>query len=200
MDEVINHNFAELSGTLAALPLFSHENRGERFFTFPLSVRRLSGTVDTVNVIVRERQLRELFLQEGMRLHIFGQLRSFNNKSNTGAKLVISLLARDIAAESMEERNDVLLHGTICKAPNLRLTPLGREICDFMLAVNRRYNRSDYLPCIAWGQTARSIAKLPVGTRLTITGRFQSRNYVKLTDEGPVHKTAYEISVIDYEL
>lgn len=199
MDEAINNNYAEISGKLTGLPRFSHENRGERFYTMPVAVQRLSGTNDILNVIVREKLINHQTFEEQDRVHVFGQLRSFNNKSESGAKLVISVFARDIIREECEDRNDILLRGTICKSPNLRKTPLGREICDFMMAVNRRYGRSDYLPCIAWGLKAREIAELPVGTVLTISGRFQSRQYIKLTDTTPVHKTAYEISVVDYE-
>lgn len=200
MDNIINHNYAEISGTLAELPRFSHENRGEKFYVMPVAVRRLSGTLDTINVIAREKLLMTLALTEGIRVHIFGQLRSFNNKSDTGAKLIISLFARDIVVEPCEDRNDILLHGTICKAQNLRTTPLGREICDFMLAVNRRYGRSDYLPCIAWGKQARQIAQLPVGTVLTLSGRIQSRQYIKIIQDRPIEKTAYEVSIIEYEI
>lgn len=199
MDEAINNNYAEISGRLTALPRLSHENRGERFYTMPVAVRRLSGTEDTLNVIVREKLMSHLTLETDDRIHIFGQLRSFNNKTDSGAKLVVSIFARDLAKDNAEECNDILLRGTICKTPNLRKTPLGREICDFMLAVNRKYGRSDYLPCIAWGLKAREIAQFPVGTVLTLSGRFQSRQYVKMDGDTPIHKTAYEISVIDYE-
>lgn len=199
MDEAINNNYAEICGRLTALPHLSHENRGERFYTMPVAVRRLSGTEDILNVIVREKLMTHLPLEIDDRIHIFGQLRSFNNKTDSGAKLVISVFARDMAKDASEECNDILLRGTVCKAPNLRRTPLGREICDFMLAVNRRYGRSDYLPCIAWGLKAREIAQFPVGTILTLSGRFQSRQYIKMDGDTPIHKTAYEISVIDYE-
>lgn len=200
MDEAINNNYAEISGRATALPRFSHENRGERFYMMPVAVKRLSGTNDTINVIIREKLLTHLTPSENDRVHIFGQLRSFNNKGDSGARLVISIFARDIVQDDSEDCNDILLRGTICKVPNLRRTPLGREICDFMLAVNRRYGRSDYLPCIAWGLKAREIAQFPVGTVLTVSGRFQSRQYIKMTDDSrPIHKTAYEISVIDYE-
>ena len=199
MEEGINNNFAEIAGHLLRSPIYSHENRGEPFYTVPVSIQRLSGTADTLNVILREKLISGMQLAEGDRVHIFGQLRSFNNKSPQGAKLIVSIFARDIIKESCDDRNDILLRGTICKPPTLRRTPLGREICDFMLAVNRRYGRSDYIPCIAWGQKAREIAKLPVGTVITVTGRFQSRPYAKLTENGPIHKTAYEVSVIEYE-
>ena len=199
MDEAINNNYAEISGKLVELPTLSHESRGEQFYKAVAAVQRLSGTVDNLNVIIREKLLRGLLLQENTPIHIFGQVRSFNNKSGDGARLVISLFARDIIAEPCEERNDILLRGTICKPPTLRKTPLGREISDFMLAVNRKYGRSDYLPCIAWGQNAREISAKPVGTTLTVSGRFQSRQYIKTENGIPVQKTAYEVSVIDYE-
>ena len=199
MQEIINHNFVEIAGTVMELPEFSHENRGEKFYKIPVSVQRLSGTNDVLSVICREKMLNHLNLSQNCRIHIFGQLRSFNNKSNIGAKLIISLFARDILIDNCEDRNDVLLHGTICKQPNLRTTPLGREICDFMLAVNRRYGRSDYIPCISWGLKARETANFDVGTVITLSGRFQSRNYIKIIDSRSVEKTAYEVSVIDLE-
>ena len=199
MDEAINNNYAEISGTLLQLPYPSHESRGEQFYKAVVAVKRLSGTDDKLNVIIREKLLRGLTLKEQDHVHIFGQVRSFNNKGGEGAKLVISLFARDLIVETCEERNDILLHGTVCKPPTLRKTPLGREISDFMLAVNRKYGRSDYLPCIAWGQNARNISTKPVGTALTVSGRFQSRQYIKTENGVPVHKTAYEVSVIDFE-
>lgn len=199
MDEAINNNYAEISGTLLQLPQLSHENRGERFYRAVVGVQRLSGTDDLLNVIIREKLLRSLTFDQNDRVHIFGQLRSFNNKSDKGAKLIISLFARDIIIESCEERNDILLRGTICKPPTLRKTPLGREISDFMLAVNRKYGRSDYIPCIAWGQNARVISAKPVGSPLIVSGRFQSRQYIKMDNGVPVHKTAYEVSVVDFE-
>lgn len=199
MDEELNQNYAEISGTLVKMPRLSHENRGERFFTFPVAVRRLSGTIDTINIIGREKTLANVNMTEGCSLHIFGQLRSFNNKYNDGAKLVISLFARDIITENCENRNDILLHGTICKQPTFRTTPMGREICDFMLAVNRKYGRSDYLPCIAWGTKAREVSTYEVGTVLSLRGRLQSRQYIKIIDNTPYEKTAYEVSIIDLE-
>ena len=199
MDETINNNYAEISGKLLQLPQLSHENRGERFYRAVVGVQRLSGTEDILNVIIREKLLRNLELKQNDSIHIFGQLRSFNNKSGDGAKLIVSIFARDLVVEPCEECNDILLRGTICKPPTLRKTPLGREISDFMLAVNRKHGRSDYLPCIAWGQNARVIYGKPVGTSLTVSGRFQSRQYIKLENGTPVHKTAYEVSVIDFE-
>ena len=199
MDTIINNNYAELSGILIGLPRYSHENRGEKFYIMQVAVKRLSGTEDTINVIVREKFLNSLILTENIPLHIFGQLRSYNNKTGSGPKLIVSLFAREISTEPCECRNDILLYGTICKQPNFRTTPLGREICDFMLAVNRRYGKSDYLPCIAWGIKAREISQLIVGTTITVSGRLQSRTYTKVIDDIPTERIAYEISIIEYE-
>lgn len=153
MDELEQNNYAELCGTLAAPPVLSHENRQERFFTFPLETQRLSGTIDRVNVVVRERLLAEMPLEESARLCVIGDVRSFNNRRGPGAKLVITVFARDISlSDEPYDRNLILLSGTLCKPPNLRTTPMGRDICDLMLAVNRHYGRSDYLPCITWGR------------------------------------------------
>ena len=199
MDETFSNNYAELSGFISQPPSLSHENRGEQFYKLPLAVQRLSGTYDTVNVILRSKQFLNLSLSAGDRLHVFGQLRSFNNKGTEGAKLVISVFARELIKDNCEDRNDILLRGTICKLPTLRKTPLGREISDFMLAINRRYGRSDYIPCIAWGQKAHEISRMSVGTVLTVSGRFQSREYIKSIEDRQLRKTAYEVSVIDFE-
>lgn len=196
--ENITNNYAELSGIIKEAPYISHTNRGETFYIVPISVLRLSGTADTINVIVREKLLPP-DLEPGTHIHVFGQLRSFNNKTENGAKLIISVFAREFIPEYSESRNDILLKGTICKKPNFRKTPLGREICDFMLAVNRKYNRSDYIPCIAWGIKAREISQFEVGAAITLSGRIQSRTYIKIIDNQPMEKTAYEVSVIEYE-
>jgi primosomal replication protein N len=129
------------------------------------------------------------------RLLLTGELRSFNNRRAEGAKLVLTVFAREAEAGGEEDENLVALTGTLCKPPNLRVTPMGRDICDLMLAVNRRYGRSDYLPCICWGLKAREAACWDVGTQLRLEGRFQSRGYVKLTETGPVQRVAYEVSV-----
>lgn len=197
MDEHKNHNRVELYGVLAGSPAFSHESRGERFFTFPLETRRLSGTVDCLNIIARENLLEHLDVTESAKLHILGELRSFNNKRGPGSRLVITVFAREISLEDGEDSNQVFLCGTICKPPNLRTTPMGRDICDFMLAVNRRYGRSDYLPCIAWGAKAKEVSWWPVGTTAELTGRLQSRQYLKLIDGELIERTAFEVSVID---
>lgn len=200
MDELETTNYAELCGTLAAAPQFSHENRKERFFRFPLETQRLSGTIDRVNIIVRERLLAQTVPENAARLCVVGDVRSFNNKRGDGAKLVITVFARSITpCDDGNDSNTVLLTGTICKPPALRTTPMGRDICDLMLAVNRRYGRSDYLPCIVWGQRAREAAQWPVGTVVSLEGRLQSRSYLKVLDGEAVEKTAFEISVIDLD-
>lgn len=192
MDELERNNYAELCGTLAAPPALSHENRQERFFTFPLETQRLSGTIDRVNVVVRERLLAEMPLEEPARLCVTGDVRSFNNRRGPGAKLVITVFARDIApCDEPYDRNLILLSGTLCKPPNLRTTPMGRDICDLMLAVNRHYGRSDYLPCITWGARACETALWDVGTRVSLEGRLQSRSYIKVLDTG--HRRAHRV-------
>ena len=128
---------------------------------------------------------------------MLGELRSFNNKSGEGARLVITVFAKEIILCDDEDCNVIRLIGTLCKKPNLRTTPMGRDICDLMLAVNRKYGRSDYLPCIAWGIKAREAADWDVGTTVSLEGRIQSRTYIKLIDDVPVEKTAFEVSVIE---
>lgn len=194
MDRMEANNYTRLCGVMAAPPAFSHSSRGLDFYRFPLTVERLSGNTDTLNVLVRKEQLAALEPGEGGKLCVTGEVRSFNSRRGTGARLVITVLARELVFCEEEDSNLVRLRGTLCKPPNLRSTPLGREICDLMLAVNRHYGRSDYLPCICWGLAAREAAGWEVGTRLLLEGRLQSRDYIKLTEEGPLQRTAFEIS------
>ena len=194
MDETRNDLL--LRGTAAAEPAFSHENHGQRFYRFPLSVRRLSGQADVLQVIATGEQLSHLLPLTGRRLEIQGQLRSFNNKSGQGSRLVISAFTRLLVETAGEDVNIIELKGAICKPPVLRRTPLGRCICDMMLAVNRRYGRADYLPCIAWGQVALVTGQLPVGSTLALEGRGQSRVYTKGLDGVPQERTAYEVSIM----
>ena len=194
MDETRNDLL--LRGTAAAEPAFSHENHGQRFYRFPLSVRRLSGQADVLQVIATGEQLSHLLPLTGRRLEIQGQLRSFNNKSGQGSRLVISAFTRLLVETEGEDVNIIELKGAICKPPVLRRTPLGRCICDMMLAVNRRYGRADYLPCIAWGQVAMVTGQLPVGSTLALEGRGQSRVYTKVFDGVPQERTAYEVSIM----
>ena len=189
-------NLVRLRGTAAGEPQFSHENHGQRFYRFPFAVRRLSGQADTLHVIATGEQLEGLLPLEGRRLSLEGQLRSFNNKSGTGSKLVISVFARTLEETEEEEFNSIQLRGVICKPPVLRRTPLGRCISDMMLAVNRRYGRADYLPCIAWGQVAMLTGRMEVGDTLALEGRVQSRVYTKVVDGCAQERTAFEVSVM----
>ena len=201
MDEALCRNTVELCGALAAAPRFSHLSRGERFFIFPVETRRLSGAVDTINVVAREALLVALRIEEAERLCVQGELRSFNNRREEGPKLVITVFARALSlAGGGEDVNAITLRGALCKPPVLRVTPMGRDICDLMLAVNRRCGRSDYLPCICWGARARAAALYGVGDAVELTGRVQSRQYIKLIEGEPVEKTAYEVSASEIRL
>ena len=199
MDMIYEKNHIKLCGSLAAPPVYSHSARGRIFYSFPLEVRRLSGSTDTVNVVLGSEQLKELEISDCGKLCVEGQLRTWNNRRGEGAKLVITVLARELYFCDGPDENLVRLSGTLCKAPNLRITPMGRDICDLMLAVNRHYGRSDYLPCICWGMKARQAANWQVGTSLRLEGRLQSRSYIKLTEEGASQRVAFEVSVTEIE-
>ena len=195
-----SQNYVRLRGTLAELPRFSHENHGKRFYRFPLEVERLSGNVDVIPVLMEESVLCEMDLSGGNMLEVTGQIRTFNNHAAEGRKLVISVYAGALAACSGEPINEVLLTGAVCKAPTYRQTPLGREICDVMLAVNRTYHRADYIPCIFWGKLAAAVSRCPVGEHLQIGGRIQSRDYLKVIEQHTERRTAYEVSVMTGEI
>ena len=194
-----NENRALLRGMAVAPPVRSHENHGVVYDTFPLCVRRLSGQHDTVNVIAARGLLAAFPVEPGMELEVEGEVRSFNNKSGQGSRLVITLFAREIRPGDGEHANDLLLAGVLCKQPVLRRTPLGRDICDLMLAVNRKYGRADYLPCIAWGSLAQRCGDLEVGDGVRIAGRLQSRGYTKVENGISYERTAYEVSVMQLE-
>lgn len=194
-----NENAGVFSGTVLAEPEFSHENHGEDYFRFPLRILRLSGAEDVVPVVVSRSQLEFRPIHPQDRLTVEGEIRSFNNRSGVGSRLVLTVFARYVRPQEGEDENSVRLAGVLCRAPVYRRTPLGREICDLTLAVNRRYGRADYLPCIAWGAVARTCAGLPVGARLRLEGRFQSRVYAKTLEDQVVHKTAYEVSIMALE-
>ena len=189
-----------LRGSLKDLPEFSHENHGLRFFRFFLEVPRLSGTIDILPVIAEERILNGIDLSGGEMLTVTGTLRSHNVHSETRRHLLIFVFAADIVAEDGEPINEVTLEGPICREPTYRKTPLGREICDVMLAVPRAFRRADYLPCILWGRKAQEGAALHTRDRIRICGRLQSRLYTKLTESGPQERTAYEISALTAQI
>ena len=197
MDEIKTANSCFLRGAMAAVPHYSHSSRGEDFYAFPMEIYRLSGTTDIINIIARSSLLDELEVEENCKLCIEGELRSFNNKSGEGQKLIISVFAKEMWFDTGEDENRIELRGTLCKPPKLRVTPMGREICDLMLAVNRRYGRSDYLPCIAWGVKAREASLWDVGTNVSLNGRVQSRQYTKVIEGESYEKTAYEVSIVD---
>lgn len=201
MENVINA--LHLSGTVIGTPVVGHEAFGEKFYYLTLGVPRLSGAQDQLPVTLSERLLLDgAMLKEGDRLAIEGQVRSYNKIIEGAGRLLITAFAqRIVEPDERENPNQVQLTGTLCKAPAYRTTPFGREIADMMLAVNRAYGKSDYIPCITWGRSARFAAKLSVGDKITLTGRLQSRAYQKqLPDGNVVEKTAYEVSVGHLEL
>ncbi len=189
-----------LRGTLATLPQFSHENHDRRFFRFLLEVPRLSGCVDTLPVIAEEGILNDMDLSGGGMLTVTGQIRSHNVRSDGRRHLLIFVFAASIRCEDGEPVNDVVLEGPICREPTYRRTPLGREICDVMLAVPRAFQRADYLPCILWGRTALEVSQCHTRDRIHICGRMQSRVYTKVTEEGSEERTAYEISALTAQI
>lgn len=191
-----HENQIVLRGDLLAMPEFSHENHGKKFFRFFLEVPRLSGAVDTLPVVAELALLEGLDLLRGQRLTVEGQIRSHNHSDESGRHLLIFVFAQTICCENGEPINDVLLRGCLCREPTYRRTPLGREICDSMLAVPRAYRRADYLPCILWGRTAQEIARCHTRDRIEIRGRLQSRVYTKYLESGCVERTAYEISAL----
>ena len=188
-------NRIALTGFLDALPEYSHTNHERKFYRFSLLVERLSGAVDILPVLAAEDILEQADLFQGERIAVTGQIRSFNNRAAEGRRLIISTYAETITTTDAPARNDVSLTGTICKPPVYRRTPLGREICDVMLAVPRMYHRTDYIPCILWGRSAQEAADALPGAKLHLTGRLQSRDYVKIIDGESQTRTAYELSV-----
>ena len=194
-----NENRALLQGRAAAPPIFSHENHGMTYWVFPLEVKRLSGAEDLVNILLPGSLLDQQAVAAGTGLAVEGEVRSFNNRGGQGSRLIISLYAKSMSAWSGEDLNQLTLAGALCKPPVLRRTPLGREICDLMLAVNRRYGRADYLPCIACSTLAERCGALQVGDGLRVEGRFQSRKYNKVENGEHQERTAYEISVMSLE-
>ncbi len=199
MEPNVSRNQITLRGSLRELPEFSHENHGKRFFRFYLEVQRLSGAVDTLPVIAEEAILNTVDLSGGDMLTVTGQVRSHNLREGGKRRLSVFVFAATITAEDGEPINTVQLDAVICREPTYRRTPLGREICDVMLAVPRPFHRADYLPCILWGRIAAEAAQCSVGDQLIVDGRLQSRVYTKLTEEGAQERTAYEISALTAE-
>lgn len=189
-------NQITLRGSLCNLPEFSHENHGRKFYRFYLQVPRLSGAVDVLPVVAQLETLNTMDLSAGGCITVTGQIRSHNIPTQTHRRLLVFVFAQQLYCEDAEPVNDVQLTGVLCREPVYRRTPLGREICDVMLAVKRGYRRSDYLPCILWGRTAVEISRCHVADTVAIWGRLQSREYTKVTEEGSQIRTAYEISAL----
>ena len=193
-------NTITLRGSLRELPQFSHENHGRRFMKFMLEVPRLSGTMDLLPVIAEEHMLGEIDPCAGSMLYVNGQIRSHNQRANGVRHLMIFVFAQSVMADDGDPINEVTLEGPLCRDPSIRRTPMGREICDAMLAVPRAFHRADYLPCILWGSTAEDIASCHTRDHIHLEGRLQSRVYTKLTDSGTEERTAYEISAMTAHL
>ena len=194
------NNSITIRGSLQELPRFSHENHGRNFYRFLLEVPRLSGAIDILPVIAEESILNSVEPTAGNMLTVCGQIRSHNQRSEQGRHLLIFVFAASIVAEDGEPINEVVLEGTLCREPTYRRTPLGREICDVMLAVPRAFHRADYLPCILWGRTAQEVSTCHTRDKIRIEGRLQSRIYTKLSEEGAQERTAYEISALQAEI
>lgn len=193
-------NMITLRGSLMELPVFSHENHSRRFYRFILEVPRLSGAVDLLPVIAEEFLINEIDPCGGSMLTVTGQIRSHNRHIDGVRRLMIFVFATTITTEDGEPINDVMLEGPLCKEPTYRRTPLGREICDAMLAVPRAFRRADYLPCILWGRMAQEVSACHTSDVIRVYGRLQSRVYTKLTESGPIERTAYEISALSAEI
>ena len=206
-----DNNHIIFVGKVTSDKKFSHEIYGEKFYIFNLSVPRLSGNADIIPITISERLLELEDLEMNKKIIVEGQFRSYNSYENDRNRLVLTVFAKEVKfVENQEEEievskdfisNEVILNGFICKKPIYRQTPFGREISDILLAVNRAYNKSDYIPCIAWGRNARFCENIPVGTEVKIIGRVQSRTYEKKYDDGRVeNKVAYEVSVASLEV
>ena len=211
----LENNYLTLVGKVTGEKKFSHEIYGERFYIFNLEIPRLSGVADIIPITISERLINEDTLTEGQKLLVKGQFRSYNSYESEKNRLILTVFAKDIKVISEEEQNEeenemtkkdvitneVVLIGYICKKPIYRQTPFGREIADILLAVNRAYNKSDYIPCIAWGRNAKFCQNLEVGAQIKLVGRVQSRTYEKKDEDGRVEtRVAYEVSIGSLEV
>ncbi len=195
--EQMSNNKLRLTGTVTERPVYSHEVCGEEFYETKLSVPRLSGQEDVIPVTLSDRLLARTEVKPGTKISISGQFRSYNKLEGEHSRLLLTAFAREILpADDEVNPNTIEILGYICKPPVYRTTPFKREICDVLLAVNRAYNKSDYIPCIMWGRNARFIKDMPIGERLWVTGRVQSRIYTKcLSEDKSEERVAYEVSV-----
>ncbi len=205
MNGLWENNIVTVNGTVTKEATYSHTVYGEGFYTFQIASARLSSYADILPVMVSERllALSEKKLQEGSQVCITGQLRSYNHFNGEKNRLMLTVFARELSfaeKDIAEPANEILLHGYICKKPVYRQTPFGREISDILVAVNRAYHKSDYIPCIVWGRNARYVGEAAVGTPISLKGRIQSRIYQKKTGDIMEERIAYEVSVSQMEL
>lgn len=203
MEKLLTNNEVRLEGVVDSAPEYSHEIYGEGFCKLRIKVPRLSDNYDSIILTISERMISDFDLYPGRYIQVEGQFRSYNNYSDEGNKLVLTVFVKRLydMTEDFESPNSIFLNGYICKQPVYRTTPFGREICDVLIAVNRQYGKSDYIPCITWGRNAKFTGNLEVGTNIKLWGRIQSRDYKKkISEEEFTEKTAYEVSVTKLEV
>lgn len=198
------NNYIMLVGKITSEKKFSHEIYGESFFNFDLEIPRLSGISDIIPITISERLIANFDLSIGKQVVIEGQFRSYNTYEDSKSRLILTVFVKEIREKGEDEEikvpNEVQLVGHICRKPIYRKTPFGREIADILVAVNRAYNKSDYIPCITWGRNARFCENMQIGTELRLVGRVQSRPYEKKHEDGTVEqRTAYEVSISSLE-
>ncbi|MDL2289301.1 single-stranded DNA-binding protein [Clostridia bacterium OttesenSCG-928-F22] len=188
------NNSVKLSGVVQTIPQYSHCVYGERLYSFYLGVERLSGYIDILPITIGEQLASQIII--GRHACITGQLRSYNKFLDGASRLILTVFAKEVSLSVAHRVNEICLEGFICKPVIYRTTPFNREITDILLAVNRQYNKSDYIPCILWGKNARNCKDLEIGTQVEVLGRVQSREYEKQSADGTVSiRTAYEVSV-----
>ena len=198
---LMKNNKVTISGEVVSEPEFSHEVYNEGFYEFYLKVNRLSVAYDIIPVTISERLMKISNIKVGSKISGYGQFRSYNKLQDGKSKLLLTVFLREIVPyDEYANPNSIEITGYVCKEPVFRTTPFNREISDVLLAVNRSYNKSDYLPCIAWGRNARFVKDFVVGDKVIVSGRIQSREYQKKVDDEVVTRTAYEISLSKIEL
>lgn len=204
MDKIIETNIVNVSGIITSEFKFDHEVFGEKFYTSDIDIRRASGTIDRIKLMASERLLdpNTDYLWKAVR--VSGRFKSYNKKTETGSRVFLHVFANEldlILIDQCYDENKIFLDGYICKKPSYRLTPLDREISDTVIAVNRTYGKTDYIPCIFWGRNAKYVHSLDVGTHIALQGRIQSREYIKKISETETEtKTAYEVSVSNFQV
>ena len=198
--EQMQNNQVYLSGQIASAPEFSHEIMGEKFYDTTVSVERLSGQSDVIPITVSDRLMEGQNFEIGNLIGLIGQFRSYNKIVDGKSKLVLRVFVRELCECDENAPNVIELEGYVCKPPVYRTTPFNREIADLLIAVNRAYNKSDYIPAIAWGRNARYASTFDVGDKIHLVGRIQSRIYQKSLDDGTIEeRVAYEVSITKFE-